>query len=274
MSDLVNVLSLGAGVQSSTVLLMSCHGELPKLDHAVFADPQWEPEAVYRWFDEILRPACEKAGIELHVVTKGNIRQDALESKTAGNRGEQNESRWASMPWFVRNADGSQGMIRRQCTKEYKIEPVERVIRTILGLKRGQKWPKEQVVRQWFGISHDEIQRMKDSRRAAIVNWYPLVERRMTRGHCLEWLHRNSYPQAPRSACIGCPYRKNDQWRLLTRKEFDEAVAFDKQIRDAAGFKGKAYIHRSMQPLDEVDLTDPDENQISLIDECDGMCGV
>ena len=34
----LNVLSLGAGVQSSTLLLMSCRGVLPKLDAAIFAD--------------------------------------------------------------------------------------------------------------------------------------------------------------------------------------------------------------------------------------------
>lgn len=35
---MLRVLSLGAGVQSSVLLLMSCRGELPKLDAAVFAD--------------------------------------------------------------------------------------------------------------------------------------------------------------------------------------------------------------------------------------------
>lgn len=42
------ILSFGAGVQSTTLLLMSCLDVLPKLDHVVFADTQWEPSAVYR----------------------------------------------------------------------------------------------------------------------------------------------------------------------------------------------------------------------------------
>ena len=41
----MRVLSLGAGVQSSTLLLMACHGEL-ELDAAIFADTQWEPQWV------------------------------------------------------------------------------------------------------------------------------------------------------------------------------------------------------------------------------------
>lgn len=40
----LKVLSLGAGVQSTTVLLMSWAGELPPLDCAIFADTGWEPQ--------------------------------------------------------------------------------------------------------------------------------------------------------------------------------------------------------------------------------------
>ena len=39
----LRILSLGAGVQSSVVLLMSIKGILPRLDAAIFADTQWEP---------------------------------------------------------------------------------------------------------------------------------------------------------------------------------------------------------------------------------------
>jgi len=46
---MMNILSLGAGVQSSTVLLLSCRGERPTLEAALFAETQWEPKAVYQW---------------------------------------------------------------------------------------------------------------------------------------------------------------------------------------------------------------------------------
>jgi hypothetical protein len=42
------VLSLGAGVQSTTLALMAAHGEVgPMPDCAIFADTCWEPKAVY-----------------------------------------------------------------------------------------------------------------------------------------------------------------------------------------------------------------------------------
>lgn len=45
------ILSLGAGVQSSTLALMAAHGEIERPDCAIFADTQAEPESVYRWLD-------------------------------------------------------------------------------------------------------------------------------------------------------------------------------------------------------------------------------
>ncbi len=64
---MIDVLSLGAGVQSTCVLLMSCRGVLPKLDCAVFADTGWEPKAVYDHL-EWLKGEAERAGIPVHVV--------------------------------------------------------------------------------------------------------------------------------------------------------------------------------------------------------------
>jgi len=45
------VISLGAGVQSSTMALMAANGELPKPDCAIFADTGYEPKAVYRYLE-------------------------------------------------------------------------------------------------------------------------------------------------------------------------------------------------------------------------------
>ena len=45
----LRVLSLGAGVQSSTLALMIHKGEIPMVDCAIFADTQAEPPKVYDW---------------------------------------------------------------------------------------------------------------------------------------------------------------------------------------------------------------------------------
>jgi 3'-phosphoadenosine 5'-phosphosulfate sulfotransferase (PAPS reductase)/FAD synthetase len=100
------VLSLGAGVQSTTLLALSADGSLPKIDYAIFADTGWEPRAVYEHLDRVEREIAAPAGIPILRVATGNIRRDALDP----------EHRFASMPLHVLNQDGRPGMMRRQCT--------------------------------------------------------------------------------------------------------------------------------------------------------------
>jgi 3'-phosphoadenosine 5'-phosphosulfate sulfotransferase (PAPS reductase)/FAD synthetase len=75
------ILSLGAGVQSTTVLLMSCKGVLPKLDMAIFADTGWEPPAVYEHLAWLEREAALN-GIPVHRVSKSNIRSSGKGTST------------------------------------------------------------------------------------------------------------------------------------------------------------------------------------------------
>lgn len=272
----LTVLSLGAGVQSSTVALMSAAGELPPVDLAVFADTGWEPAAVYAWLDwlETLLP------FPVHRVSAGNIRHEQITARARGKKDEQG-GRWASLPYYTKApGDLREGSIRRQCTSEYKIKPINKFLRhEVLGLKPRQKAPKTHTIDHWYGISLDEIQRCK---MPFVVPWernvYPLVERRMTRHDCLNWMERSGYPQPPRSACIGCPFHSNAEWREMRDnrpEEWADAVAFDAAIRKAGGMRADTFLHRDCVPLDEVDLSTPeDHGQLSMLDECEGLCGV
>ena len=57
-----------------------------------------------------------------------------------------------------------------------------------------------------------------------------------------------------------------------------DAIEFDAAIRNKGsdGIQFPKYLHRSMVPLSEVDLTTvEDEGQINFFnEECEGMCGV
>ena len=104
-SPALRLLSLGAGVQSTTVLLLACDGVIPRFDYALFADTGWEPRQVYENLAR-LRAHAENAGIPVRTVSAGNIRTDALDPA----------HRFFSMPLHVLNTDGSRGLARRQCT--------------------------------------------------------------------------------------------------------------------------------------------------------------
>jgi hypothetical protein len=290
-----HVLSFGAGVQSTTLLLLSCEGLLPRLDHVIFADTQWEPAAVYRHL-EWCRDYAAKHGITIDVRSAGNLRDDLLgfwgpTGKSADGK------RYASIPAFIRNPDGSRGIVRRQCTSVYKIDVIERYQRDVLGLRPRQRWPLEHALTCWIGISTDEAQRMKRSTRPAVKMWHPLIEaepiamRRTgrlfadgwSRQDCLTWLESRGYPRPPKSACIGCPFHSNAEWSALSPAELADAVEVDRLIRESGALwhpdtaermVGQPYLHSSLVPLSEVRFAAGPDNPVGMADECGGVCGV
>jgi hypothetical protein len=267
-------LSLGAGVQSSTVALMAARSEItPTPDGAIFADTQAEPKSVYAWLDylETLLP------FPVHRVTAGSLTKSAL-TPHVSKKG--NTYYRTAIPFHTDDGQGNAGRItHRTCTRDYKIVPITKALRRLAEVKRGTREP---VVTSWIGISLDEIQRMKPAREPWITTRWPLIERRMTRHACLEWMRAHGYPEPPRSACVYCPFRSNKEWRHLKLTDpdgFAEAVAFDREarrVRAGTNLRSTPYVHRSLKPLDKVDLrNDTDKGQLTLWnEECTGMCGV
>jgi len=250
--------------------LMAAHGEItPMPDAAIFADTQSEPAAVYRHLDWLER----QLPFPVHRVTAGSLRDEILGAMRGTNRMD------ARPPFFTLSG----GMLNRQCTQDFKLLPIQRKIRELIGLKLRQRGPKEPVVEQWIGISVDEAIRMKPSRHAYVRNRWPLIERLMSRSDCLLWCERHGYPIPPKSACTFCPYHDNAQWRALRDHDpdaFREAIRIDEAIRPGMpGARGRGdfwFVHRDRIPLADVDLSTAEERgQLSLFNnECEGLCGV
>jgi len=263
----LKVLSLGAGVQSSTVLFKILDGVINKPDVAIFADTGNEPKEVYKYLNYLKQYLDNE--IPLHIVSKSNIVDDALaESEKGTNKG------FITMPVYGIDDAGKKSLGRRQCTNDYKIQPIHKEIRKILGVKslRGKS------VEMIMGISTDEIQRAKKPQQQWQINYYPLIELNMTRHDCKHYIKEKQVKQPPRSACIVCPYHSNDEWQHLKDNyptEFKEAVAFDYAIRDKKeGIKN--YLHSSFIALDQVNFKKKQKiYQGSLFDdECEGICGI
>jgi hypothetical protein len=243
----LTLLSLGAGVQSTTLALLAVEGVLPRPDGAIFADTGWEPQAVYDHLDR-LEVVLADAGIPLHRVSNGNLRSDAIDPS----------HRYASVPYFVRNPDGTPGMGRRQCTSEYKLNPIGRKVRELLGAQppNFRSVPRGRVAEQWIGFSTDEIHRVSDKESVLYSRKrYPLLELDMSRKDCGRWLTARNWT-TQKSACIGCPFHGNNQWRNLRDNHPDEwadAVDFDEQIRKGGArglpLNGEAFLHASRVPL-------------------------
>ena len=262
------VISLGAGVQSSVMAIMAAKGEFPKPDCAIFADTGYEPKKVYAYL-EFLKKILP---YPVYVVSKGNIKKDMLDSIDNGTR-------FPTAPFFTQaEITGKKGMLRRQCTADYKIVPIRKKIRELCGVKYGKHFPKDKYVEQWIGISTDEIQRMKPARDKYILNRHPLIEAKMSRQDCIDYLKKENIPLPEKSACIVCPYHNDAYWHFMKterQEEFADAVEFDKNIRTGSrNVRDKLYLHRSCKPLDEVEFNKED-NQLDMFNnECDGICGI
>jgi hypothetical protein len=264
-------ISLGAGVQSSTMALMAARGDIgPMPDCAIFADTGWEADHVYRhleWLESVLPfPVyrVQRKGLDL-----GQLMM-AVSAGAVSREGS------PLAPFFTKNP---YGFTPKHCSKEFKTRIIGRKVREMLGLKPRERGPKGVVVEQWLGISFDEMQRMKDSEQPFVKNRFPLVEQRMRRRDCLAWMEERQYKRPPRSSCIFCPFRTNDEWRDLRDNhpaDWRKACAFDAKIRNAVP-EGEAYLHAQRVSLAEVDLSTPAERgqvEFGFLQECDGMCGV
>ena len=274
-------LSLGAGVQSSTLALMAAAGEVtPMPDGAIFADTMAEPASVYRWLDWLEG----QLPYPVHRVSRGDLTAESLRIRQHSD----GVSKWSKdlLPAYVLNPDGSRGIMGRKCTYDYKVEALTKAARQLSGITRGQK---EATVTQWIGISWDEVTRVKPSRDAWSQHRWPLIEMRMSRRDCLEWMERRGYPRPPRSACVYCPFHSDAEWRRLKTEEpeeFARAVRFEQDLQETKrrtdNMRGVPYLHPSLQPLSGIDFRSDTEcgqrvfwgDEQSFGNECEGLCGV
>ena len=267
------VLSLGAGVQSSCLALMNMHYPdeyFAYVEDYVFADTMSEPSSGYRNLSWLQDQAKETGNVTIHVVSAGNLRDDALGKNP-------NKKAFNPIPVYVKKPNGKVSIGRRQCTREFKLAPVIRKQRELIGLGYKQRRSKAHgTVTNILGISYDEVFRVKDHRlEPFMTNEYPLIDMKMTRQDCLDWQAERNYPVPPRSACTFCPFHSKDEWmdmKANDEESWQDAVLFDKQLRE---INPNEYLHSSCMPLDQVTFTTKESaNQLSLLEECEGMCGL
>ena len=249
------------GTQSSALYLMSCLGVIERADFAIFADTGAEHPETLEYAKWLLNWQKENSGIPIYVATYRNIMNDIMNGENSTGQ------RWASIPAF---SEGG-GMVRRQCTMEYKIAQVNKKLREVYGLKpRARMLPTE----MWIGITREEASRMKPSQNFNITNMYPIIEYR--RGELMSWMAKQGFPLPVKSSCIFCPYQSNSRWNNMKNEypdTFDQAVKVDERIRDLSKKgKGKLYLHRSLIPVSEINFNNDQMDMFG--NECEGHCGL
>src|SRR3990167_7336860 len=106
----IHIISLGAGVQSSTMALMAAAGEItPVPTAAIFADTQDEPSEVYAWLNYLEK----QLPFPIIRITRGPLMVAAV---VEGMVQEAGKNSYVGLPTYTQT-----GIKQRQCTKYFKI---------------------------------------------------------------------------------------------------------------------------------------------------------
>jgi len=254
-------------------------GERPRADYAIFADTGKEKSGTLVYLQVLQEWAASNNGIPIIVIRKKNLYKDILNNCNSTNQ------RFVSIPAFTQSPGGSVGMLRRQCSNEYKIEQVDQEIRGILSLRRRQHTPP---VTLWKGITVDEIERLSIPQERWKTAYYPFCGYRiskystdrvtspiMSRQDVIAWYIKRGLPVPPKSACVFCPYQSDASWldmKTNQPEDFAAAVEVDNRIRNGAetGIKQPSFLHRTCVPLSEINFpVDPSDLWAG---ECSGTC--
>jgi hypothetical protein len=210
MSERVQVWSSGGGTQSAAIAALIVRGDLPKSDLAAIVDTEREASATWEYHNVVIVPALASVGVTLHRIPKS---QYATVDLYAGN-GD------LLIPAFT-----GTGKLPTFCSDKWK--------RRVLQRWANEQYPATQF-RIWIGISLDESRRVKPED-GKWQNWYPLIEKRMTRRDCVTLVNSMGWPDPPRSSCWMCPNHTVAEWTALQHDyptDFKRAAQLEDAIRE------------------------------------------
>ena len=183
LPKVVRVLCLGAGVNSTALLILRVHNKV-NFDIAIFADTGGEHPETYDYLNHTIKPFCERNKIELAFIKseKPPLYDFYLSKKIIPVR------------------------IFRHCTDHYKIQPLKKFCM--------KKFPTQNIV-FLLGIDAGEKKRIKNQ----CGNFeYPLIELGLDREACKKLIMDEGLAVPQKSGCYFCPFTKKEGWiNLLTK---------------------------------------------------------
>lgn len=264
----MEILSCGAGMQSTALALMSCANKLlnegradkfnftykekiPIYDAIIFCDlglePHWVMDQVY-----FIKSACEWAGIPFYIL-KSNLYDDYT-----NNFGEK---RVVSIPFWSVDENGKKGKMMRNCTLDYKITLMQNFVRwKLLGYKKGARTRPEDVKAHvmHIGFSKEEERRCKENKNIMFVNKFPLCEMNLTRADNYAYILDVWGLDSKASACCFCPFHTNYFFKYIKKNsqdDYDKTVEFDNMLEEQqpkTKIRSKLYISKSRKRIKDL----------------------
>lgn len=181
----IRTLSMGAGVQTTALLLMYPE----RYDYIVFADTGDEKQETYWYIENYLKPFCKAYDLPWITV--------------------KHKHGFSLMDWCLKRKI-IPIKARRWCTQDFKVKPINRFIRS-LGAK------KKNPVFVDIGISLDESHRANFSKKDVqyVKKEYPLLDEKITRAQCYEIIEAFGFPIPAKSGCDFCMFQKRSTLRKM-----------------------------------------------------------
>ena len=204
----LQVLSMGAGVNTVAMLLRY----RDDYDHVVFSDTGDEFPETYGYIERHIRPFCADAGIPFHTV-RSDTAPSLLEYCMAHKMMPVRSVRW--------------------CTSQFKITPIRRFYRDVLGAGKDGITVTEDI-----GFALDESHRLK--RRTDLPRYlhrrYPLMDDRITRAGCVRIIGEAGWPVPRKSGCDFCMYRRPKEMEAIRQSRPDRFMAIVRMEENAKNF--------------------------------------
>ena len=183
----MRVLSMGAGVQTTAMLLMW----RDKYDYVIFADPGDEMPETYWYISEYLKPYAGEKWITVKREGK-SLYDDCYDKK--------------EVP-FIQH---------RQCTRQFKIDPINKMLKQLGATKQNPA-----IVD--IGISSDEASLLASSKfeKPYERKNYPLATNHISREKCKEIIKEHGWPIPNKSGCYYCGFQSRHELRKLQRTHPD-----------------------------------------------------
>lgn len=284
----LDILSCGAGMQSTALILMSCenkqaqmdgkpfpHPNVPIYDIAVFCDLDKEPEWVYKQVN-FIQHACEKVGIPFVVLAEGDGYGKSLYNDYMNNFGIKSVR---SIPFWTltEEVDESTGEVKlkkgkmpRVCTMDYKIEIIQKYIkREVLGYKPFQRILESDLKahRIHIGFSFEERSRCKPNPHPMFENVFLLVDLELERKHNYAYIRDIWGLETKASACLICPFHTNYFFENLKKErpsEYQAVIQFDKMLEERqpmSKIKSQLFISKSRKRIADLKPHECDDQE-------------
>ncbi len=195
----MKILSLGAGVQSSALLILASKREI-ECDGVIFADTGSEKPTTYEFLIELKK-----------IMAESNLPYREVRYTGDG---------WNSLASYCIKYRIMPSVIRRWCTDKFKIRPLSKVLEST------------DVV--MVGFSSDEQHRIKKYK-LPYQREFPLIDLGLTQADCVRVIIEYGLPQPTKSSCFLCPFQHPASWKWLKNhfpNLFDEAIKVEENYYD------------------------------------------